>query len=297
LKISVDYQSTEGKRTGIGVTARESIDAMAKALPDWKWLFYKTGSTSDLNTWRRILWESFSIPKRLFKDRPNLIYSPGFAPALWSWVPQVVMVHDLIGMIYPQHLRAPARFYWSVWLPLCVRRAKKVMAISQCTKHDLMRLLHMPEERIHVVPWAANDHYGPAEPNTRDRLVLKKFGLEHSYFISVGTLESRKNIRRLIRAFHYYQHQHKGLAQLALVGKGGDQEQVIRQLVIDLNLEHQVKLLGYVKDEELNQLYGAALGYVCVSLYEGFGLPVLEAMNAIINREEYHAKSTLYLLP
>lgn len=276
MHIAVDYQSAQGKRTGIGVSAASVCESITKLKPDWTFTYQTISQSKDLNTPGRMIWESLRIPWRVWRSKPDLVYSPGFAPAFFSPVSQVVTVHDLIGMIYPKNLPPAARFYWTYWLPLCVKRASVCVASSQSTKNDMVRLLKMNPDQIRVVPLDANPIY---RTNPNDPLdVAKRFGLTKPFLVTVGTLEPRKNISRLVDAVRLVNKNNDVDFQIAICGKGGGEQEAVCNQISRHGLQDQIKLLGYVSDEDIRDLYHASVGYCIVSTYEGFGLPVLEAM-------------------
>ncbi|MBI4432059.1 MAG: glycosyltransferase family 4 protein [Candidatus Omnitrophica bacterium] len=271
MRIAVDFQSAQGNKTGIGVYAENLVEALGQEDPSIELNCLTTARARDLSAAARILWESVEIPLRLGSRGADLLFSPGFAPAFFSTIPQVVTVHDLIGVLYPRNLPPAARFYWSWWLPHCVKRAKVVVASSESTRRDIIRLLKRPADSIHVVPLAPNRAF--SKENTLGARVS-----ERPFFLHVGTLEPRKNIPNLLRAFSLFKKETPSDVMLILAGKAGGAENDIRRLIRELDLEKEVRLLGYVADPDLNQLYNQAVGYVFLSIYEGFGLPVLEAM-------------------
>ena len=278
LRIAVDFQSSEGRRTGIGVAAVELVAALRATAPELDLACYVTGESRDLNACGRVLWESARIPFRTLRDKPDLVWSPGFAPAFWTSAPQIVTVHDLIGMIYPQNLTLSGKAYWSYWLPACVKRAKVLVASSESTRQDIGRLLGRDIADIKVVPLAASEAYYPIDDTAILDAIRNQYGLKGEYLLAVGTLEPRKNVPTLIRSFKKFRAKRPNGPRLALIGKCGGESGSIARLIRELDLADEVSLLGYIPDEDMNALYNASLGYVLVSTYEGFGLPVLEAM-------------------
>lgn len=278
LRIAVDYQSAAGKKTGIGVAAQNLVEAMCGLAPEVDWLLYRS-EKSDLNTPGRIAWESLELPRRTRRDRPDLLYSPGFAPPMRGNVPSVVTVHDLIGLAFPSNQTPVSRFYWSVWLPAAVRRARRVVASSESTRRDIERFLKIPAERVEVVPLGVDSAFRKEE-NKKDRsAALKRLGVSKPFFISVSSLEPRKNHLRLLQAYLLLKKKGKAPFGLVIVGKPAGAQNTLASFVKENALEGDVKTLGYACQEELVALYHEAMGYVMISLYEGFGLPVLEAMN------------------
>ncbi len=278
MKIAVDYQSASGRKTGIGVAAENLVQAMRQESPDIEWLLYQSGR-DDLNTPDRILWESFEVPRRTKRDRPDLLYSPGFAPPILGNVPAIVTVHDLIGMAFPQNQAPFSRFYWSTWLPAAVRRARRVVASSESTRRDIERFLKIPAERVEVVPLGVDGAFRKEDnkPGVSER--LDRLGVTKPFFISVSSLEPRKNHLRLLQAYLLLKKKNKAPFNLVIVGKPAGAHEALAAFVKENSLEKDVRILGYARQEELVALYHGAMGYVMISLYEGFGLPVLEAMS------------------
>lgn len=279
MRIAVDYQPVALKRrTGIGMDAANLLSAMAKEAPELQWLLYQPVSKADFNALERMLWESVSIPLKALKDKPDLIFSPGFSPAIISPAPRVVRVHDLIGLRFPGNQKGFSKVYWSRWMPNAIKKARRIAANSEFTKREIMAFLGIPENRITVVRNSVSSDFRPTERLTRES-VRKKFGLEHPYFISVGTLEPRKNIIRLLRAYEQLRRNKKPVFGILVVGKPGGAEKELHSFVAEKKLEHWVKFLGYAEQEDMVALYNASVGYAAVSLHEGFGMPALEAMS------------------
>ena len=282
MRIVIDYQCAYGKPTGIGVFAKTLISGIRKQAPEIKLLCYANSDREDLNTLERMTWESFYIPLKTIFDKPNAIYSPGFASPVFSPVPKVVTVHDLIGVLYPENQGKVSAFYWSQWLPFSLKRAHKLIASSQATKRDMEQILKLSESRIEVVPLGAEDCFRIIKDKKKIESVLSKYKINYSYFITVGTLEPRKNILRLIQAYEVSKLR-KANCHLLIVGKSGISEALIKKYIKEKNLNSFVHLLGYIDNEELVCLYNKAIGYITASLYEGFGLPALEAMSSGIS--------------
>lgn len=279
LKVAVDYQSASGRKTGIGVFAANLFGAIRGLSPDIDFLMYEQGGR-DLNTPRRILWESVTIPSRLRKDRPDLVYTPGFAPPMFAPCPRVATVHDLIGMLFPGNQRGFSKIYWTAWLPAAMRRARVLAASSESTRRDVLRLLRIDEKRIRVVPLSVDPCFKKLDAQDTIDPVLRRRGLAgRRYFLAVGTLEPRKNLLRLLEAYALLAERSDPGFDLAIAGKPAGAERELAAFVAGKPWERRIHFLGYTPDDELVALYNGALGYATVSLYEGFGLPALEAMS------------------
>lgn len=278
MRVGVDYSSVFQAKTGIGTAAQNLLEAMKKEAPETEFLLYR-GPGRDLRTPSRIFWESVRLPLTARKDKLDILYSPGFAPPLWSPAPSVVTVHDLIGMAFPGNQGAVSSFYWSRWLPMALKRARRLVTSSEHTRKDIEKFLKIPADRVSVAPLGVDSAFRKIEDAGAIQATIKKYDLRPPFYICVGTLEPRKNHLRLLQAYAQLKRQKKNAFSLVIVGKVGAASEELRRYAMENNLEPEVRFLGYLNQEELICLYNAALGYVMISLYEGFGLPVLEAMS------------------
>jgi glycosyltransferase involved in cell wall biosynthesis len=180
----------------------------------------------------------------------------------------VMTIHDLVPLVVPQHHTVSYRVYFRRVLPYLVAQCDGVIAVSRATSDDIGRLLKPAQERLHVVPNAAR------WPCTPEDQILPK----GPYLLAVGTVEPRKNLRRTVEAFLEAKRQLPDLPDRLLIagGRGWGKSGIDRLLK---DHEADVEWLGYVSDERLEDLYRRAKALVYPSLYEGFGLPVVEAMN------------------
>jgi len=186
-------------------------------------------------------------------------------------------------MIYPNNQGVGSQLYWANWLPFTLRRAHRLVASSESTRRDLERLLGISPKKIEVVPLAASSIFRPVSDRGVIEMTKQKFGISQPYFINVGTIEPRKNVLALVQAFRRDLGKAKASYELVIVGKEGRASRSLHQYIQEHHLEKSVKVLGYIQEHDLVALYNGALGFANVSLYEGFGLPVLEAMKCGIS--------------
>jgi glycosyltransferase involved in cell wall biosynthesis len=192
-------------------------------------------------------------------------------------IPVVVTVHDLTLLRHPELGTRRLRRLVSRVGPE-VRAAHHVIADSAATRHDLIELLAVPPERIHVVHLGCHARFRPVPADAARAAVGERYGLRDPYILHVGTLEPRKNLATLIRAYARLRRERPIPQGLVLAGDRGWKYEPILRLVEDLGLHAAVQFTGPVPAEDLPALYNAADLFVYPSLYEGFGLPPLEAM-------------------
>jgi glycosyltransferase involved in cell wall biosynthesis len=207
-----------------------------------------------------------------------LVHDPtGVMPLALCPARRVVTICDDIPSIHPQISAALERLLHRWWLPLAVQSAHAVVTISQCSKADLQAHLHISPEKITVTPLAAAPTFRILQ-KAEIQPVLDYLGLSRPYILYVGSLQPRKNLLRLLDAYHELL---TGSPRWSLVIVGATsywKSTPVAEKVANLGLQEQVKFTGYLPDKDLPALYNAASLFCFPSLYEGFGLPVLEAM-------------------
>jgi glycosyltransferase involved in cell wall biosynthesis len=225
----------------------------------------------------RILWEQCVLPWQARFDRVSLLHGLAYAlPLAWSG-PAVVTVHDLSFLLFPRSFAAANRLYLSRITAISCRRARRVIAVSQATAHDLTRLLGISPRRIDVIYNGVDSVFFVRDPEAVAAF-RRQAGWPEQFILSLGTLEPRKNYGVLIEAYALYrQMSARPLPLLIAGGRGWDYEAIFTR-VAQLDLTPHVVFLGFVPAATLPWLYNAATLFVYPSRYEGFGLPVVEAM-------------------
>ncbi|RMH01953.1 MAG: glycosyltransferase family 1 protein [Chloroflexi bacterium] len=218
------------------------------------------------------------IPVQWFTGSLDLFHSPDFVlPPVAGHIPTLLTVHDLSFVHYPDTFPENLVAYLNRVVPWSVRRATHVLADSQATKTDLETIWGVPAEKITVLYCGVNEHFRPVTDGKRITAVLRKYQLDNiPYILTVGTVQPRKNYQMLIRAFAPIATQFPHHLVIA-GGRGWLYDDMLAE-VQRLNLTDRVHFIGFVDDDDLPALYSAATLFVFPSLYEGFGLPLLEAM-------------------
>lgn len=290
----VDVSAAVHGRAGLGRYAESLVRALAKEDPERLALFYNRSRDAPeligldrlphrslplgYKPWRMAVWVGQLAGigfDRLLPDA-ELYHATEHLLMPLRQTPTVLTVHDLIFKLFPQHHKRLNYWFLNAAMPLFVRRADAVITISESSKRDLVHHYGTPEEKITVVYEAAASHFEPATVPTVG-LVRREYELPARFLLTVGTIEPRKNLSRLLEALARLRKDDAGL-HLVLVGAAGWlYDDFFRQIEM-LGLEDVVHFPGYVLDADLPAIYSAATVLVMASVYEGFGLPVLEAM-------------------
>ncbi len=277
MRIAIDTQTTLGQKSGFGFYVENLTRALQKVDHQNEYFLIKPASEKDFSTPERWLWDQLKFPKLAQKNQVDLLHQPCFSAPVFYSGKVVVTCHDLISVFFPQNLPLFSRLFYSRWMPYSYRAADIIIASSEHTKKDIMALLSIPESKIRVIHLAVSSDYKPVKSKAKLRKVQNKFKLGEKYFLFVGTLEPRKNLPFLVRAFALAVRD--GLeANLVITGKKGWYYDGLFGLVDELDLKNRVIFTGYVDEVDKPTLYSGALALVFPSLYEGFGFPPLEAM-------------------
>jgi glycosyltransferase involved in cell wall biosynthesis len=287
MRIGIDARLWGEPRSGIGRYTRSLVEALVKLAPEERWVLYLDRPARDLPAdvearclpWpQRLLWTLWAAPRDLARQPVDLFHGvTGFELPGARGAPLVTTVHDLVPFRFPRLV--PWRHRWAVraLLGSALRRARRVITVSSATRDEVLARYRLAPERVHVVPEAAAPHFAPP-PDAEVRRVGERYGLGAPYVLFVGLLEPKKNVPALLGAVARLRARGGwGPATLVLVGAPGWGSEVAAE-VARLDLEGVVKRLGAVPDADLPALYAGAHAFAFPSLWEGFGLPVLEAM-------------------
>ena len=233
------------------------------------------------NPFKRLLQTYMWYPYLIIRLRINdldLIHNPSQIPTFFSTKQRyIITVHDLTPILYPKEHKFGKYILYKLLFPRTLTTADKIIAVSYNTKQDLIKYFKVPDKQIKVIHEAANEIFQPLDKETIQNFKTK-YNLNFPFILYVGTLEPRKNIPILIKAF-YNLKKYNLPYKLVIAGKKGWNYKSIFKTIEKLNLQDDVIFTGYVPDEDLPALYNSADLFVYPSLYEGFGLPPLEAMS------------------
>lgn len=294
IKVGIDVRCLVQPLTGIGRYTLEMCRALSER-DDLSLYFYSPspihhkildqcpGAAVDVplkkinltNKIYRQLWSEIYLPLRIKRDKVDVFWGPAhhlpfFLP---TRIPSVVTIHDLVWKYAGETMRPLSRFFETIRMPHSVRKANRVVADSYSTQQEVLEEFGIHEDKVSVI------HLGkPQRQNVPPLDCLISLGLTRSYFLFVGTIEPRKNLTRLLKAYVLLSEETKQKSQLVIVGGSGWGHVNLLETINELNLTQHVLVLGYVDDAVLPALYAHAQFLAMPSLYEGFGLPLVEAM-------------------
>ncbi len=216
------------------------------------------------------------LPGLARRAQAAILHVTYVAPPLLS-CPTVVTIHDISYEIFPEFFSPRDRWALAALVPFSARRAARVIAISEHTRRDLVRIYGLPEDKITVTYLAAASQFHPVKPSQVEAVRLK-YGLGAPYILALGNVQPRKNLGRLMQAFALLCQAHSIAHSLVVVGQAQRRASAVFCAIREHGLQEKVLFTDYVPAEDLPALYGGAELFVMPSLYEGFGLPILEAM-------------------
>ncbi len=228
--------------------------------------------------WLRILWEQWVQPIELNRLGVDLLHSMAFVQPLLIGRPSVITIYDLSFLRFPESFRPLNRLYLKAFTRRSARRSNRIITISESSRKDVVRLLGVPAERVSVVYCGVEETFHPIEDEEALRVFRRRRLLPERFIFFLGTIEPRKNVGALVRAYGRLRRETSLEHHLVVAGaKGWLYEDVFAE-VERLGLADRVHFPGYVARDELPYWYSAADAFVYPSRYEGFGIPPLEAM-------------------
>jgi glycosyltransferase involved in cell wall biosynthesis len=303
MKVAIDISCIRGERAGIGTYAVNLLHGLEKVDRENKYVLYTFYSRSPgfrldetvlpvTKNFRlekknlpfrlaRVMLTNMGVPIEFFIGSCDVLHGLDHSAHYSKKAKLVITVHDLAFLLYPtkgfnspEFMKQAAPHFSEL-----IGRADRIIAVSENTKMDVLRLLGVPEQKVSVVYEAADEIFRPLNDESILESVRLRYGLKNNRFIVyVGTLEPRKNLASLLKAFNRLKKIRKIEHKLVLAGRKGWSYGQIFDLVRDLHLQNDVILPGYIPKHDLPGLYNLADTFVYPSLYEGFGLPPLEAM-------------------
>lgn len=291
MTIGIDARSLIGERAGVGRYLRNLLENLSRIDEENQYVLYvheETGGVIDQPNFSEkkislpfienyFTWLHLRLPPELFTHRIDVFHFPFYTMPLLVNHRSVVTIHDITFDLHPEWFSLKGKI---AQIPFCrfgARHADRIIACSETTKSDILRMYRVPEERIEVIYEAADPVFRVV--SDKDALERARFecGIKDKFLLYVGVIHIRRNVERLLRAFRAFSTKSPGY-QLVLIGKVEWPYLDVKKLIEELGLGGRVIHRGYVKDDMLPLIYNCAECFVYPSFYEGFGLPVIEAM-------------------
>ena len=279
MRVGLDCQALgSGLRQGFSSYLGNLLRTLKTRYPEHQFVNWTCNHGPGWRLPNQFWWDQVQIPWSAFNAKVDVIHTPAFSGPVLRHSPLVITVMDLLYTRHPEWLPTQrARWYWGRWIPFTARRATAVIAPSEATKRDLVSLAGIPPERITVIPLAVDKHFLTVPTEDQVQAYRVRQGLDGPYILYVGSIDHRKDLLGLIRAYAKARTCLKTL-RLVIAGHLLRGQASLLEEIRASNLTEDVLLPGHVPDQELLLLYAGARAFVYPSWWEGFGLPPLEAM-------------------
>ena len=286
----------QGKLEGIGWFTRETLSRITRDHPEHQFIFifdrpYASEfifadnvkpivlSPPTRHPFLWFIWFELQIPRILKKYKADLFFSPDGYLSLNTRVRQLAAIHDINFAHRPKDLPWLKAKYYNYFFPKFARKAKRIVTVSYFSKEDINRTYKIDTEKIDVVYNGVNTLYKPTSENEK-QLAKEKYSGGNDYFLFIGSLHPRKNICGLLRAFDAFRTSVDSDVKLVIIGESMFKTSDIELTYEGMRYKNEVVFTGRLSTDELHQVLGASLAMTFVPFFEGFGIPVIEAMNA-----------------
>ncbi len=283
MRIGLDAHALGTQAGGNETFIRHLLDGLREVAPETDLVAYVHGEPDTAGfpayqlpmraSWLRV---PVGLPRAVHATEADLLHVQYIAPPAFR-KPFVVTLHDMVWRRFPETLPRTTRFRLAALVPHSLRRASRVFVVSEAMKSEAMRLYGVPEERIDVVPNAVDPAFRRITAPDMLAAVKMHYGLPERYIAYLGALQPRKNVDRLAEAV--VRLRSRGFPHgLVIIGPEGWQGKALRERIAEAGLNEALRFTGYVPPDDLPALLSAADAFAYVSLYEGFGIPVAEAL-------------------
>lgn len=284
----------KGKLEGIGWFTHQTLDRIVRQHPEHEFIFffdrpYDPSFVFAPNVTPVVvgpqarhpilfyIWFEWSIPYMLRKYKADLFLSQDGFLSLSTKVPTCLVIHDLAFEHYPEHFTLAHLFYWKHYSPRFAKKAKRIATVSTFSKEDISRKYSIAPENIDVVYNGAHEEYRPLNWEERE-IIKKEYADGCEYFVFAGALHPRKNIVNLLKAFVAFKKRQRSDMKLVIVGRLAWKYKEVEEMRDTMQFKDDVKWVGYMNVDVLSRVIGGAYALVYASLFEGFGIPILEAL-------------------
>ncbi|NMM61586.1 glycosyltransferase family 4 protein [Clostridium sp. P21] len=293
MKIGIDARGVNWyKGTGIGTYTDKILRYMINSHKENLYHMYWSGG--DYESFRsensKILmtskkyykfFEQYYFPNNLRNENIDIYHIPqngiGLSPNISC--KKVVTIHDLIPYILPETVGKGYLIKFLKEMPKIMETCDGIITVSECSKRDILKFFPMDESKVFVTPLAADKKYKPLDKSKCQKFISKTYNINKPFILYIGGFSPRKNVKSLLVAFSKIYNKLPQKYDLVIIGANRDDSRLLKDLSHDLNIRSNVKFTGFVEEDDLPIFYNACSVFVYPSIYEGFGLPPLEAMS------------------
>jgi glycosyltransferase involved in cell wall biosynthesis len=295
MRIAVDGRTIVGDKTGVGIYAERIVRSLLQIDQRNQYFLFLVQPIKDLRApnlttlqirgYNRAgsnrLWENVLMPRFAARSKIDVYFSPAYALPLFplTRLRLVTAIHDLIGLLYPETFTPKMRLWQKIFVANASRVADKIITGSEATKTDFLRLYPSAASKTTVIHHFIDEDFRPGHTKEELEKVRRAYGLPEKIVLSVGTVEPRKNVTTLAKAFALLPDSLRNKFTLVIAGKPGWFVESITAEIARLQLGDGIRFIGYVDRHDLPSLYKLATLFAFPSIYEGFGFPPLEAMS------------------
>lgn len=298
MKIGFDGKRAVQNNTGLGNYSRNVVEIMSEFYPENSYILFAPKKKENPRL-KKLLSQpsvSFRFPKGFWKTKFSSLWRLTFQKSEFketqisvfhglsneiplgirkTGVKSVVTIHDLIFLRFPEYYKPIDRFIYKLKFRYACRQADKIIAISECTKRDIIQFFSIPESKIEVVYQGCHPIFSQKVGSNKANEVRTKYSLPTNYLLYVGTIESRKNLLLIVKALCKLPED----ISLVAIGKRTEYQSEVERFIEEHNLQNRVRLLNQVPFEDLPACYSMARIFVYPSFFEGFGIPIIEAQS------------------
>lgn len=301
MKIGFDGKRATQNFTGLGNYSRYIIEILCRYYPHNEYILYAPKKRSNKmlelllsqfqcvnisfpvqSCWKRLssIWRIWGISKQIQKDEIQIFHGLSNELPLnirqAKGIKSVVTIHDLIFLLFPQYYPIIDRTIYAYKFRKACQNADKIIAISECTKRDIIRFFHIPEKKIEVIYQGCDSSFQKTASADTKKKAQIKYSLPHRYILNVGSIEERKNILLIVQAMPHLPKD----VHLVIIGKKTSYTEKVEHYINENNLADRIHILSNVPFDLLPAIYQQAEVFVYPSRYEGFGIPIIEALHS-----------------